>query len=59
MGNLLSRVTAKKLVKKLEAPELMYTMPARLEKEDEALLALLRDLPGPSLLHLLPFERTR
>lgn len=49
MGNLLSRVTAKKLAKKLDARELMYTMPTQLEKDDEALLALLQDLPGASL----------
>lgn len=46
MGNLLARVTAKKLTKKLQAPELMYTMPEKLESEDAQLVKLLEELPG-------------
>lgn len=46
MGNLLARVTAKKLTKKLDAPELMYTMPEKLEPEDAQLVKLLEELPG-------------
>lgn len=49
MGNLLARVTAKKLTKKLDAPELMYTMPEKLEAEDAQLVKLLEELPGTGL----------
>ncbi|GAA6048916.1 hypothetical protein JCM3770_007117 [Rhodotorula araucariae] len=56
MGNLLNRVTTKKLTKKLEAAELMFTMPTALEKEDETLLGLLEELPATFDRHLASFE---
>lgn len=49
MGNLLNRVTTKKLTKKLESPELMCTLPEKLEEEDAKLFALLEELPGAPL----------
>ncbi|KAG0666651.1 methionyl-tRNA synthetase [Rhodotorula mucilaginosa] len=56
MGNLLARVTAKKLTKKLDAPELMYTMPEKLEAEDAQLVKLLEELPDVFEQHLSSFE---
>ncbi|TNY18108.1 methionyl-tRNA synthetase [Rhodotorula diobovata] len=56
MGNLLNRVTTKKLTKKLESPELMCTMPTTLEKEDETLVKLLEDLPAAFDGHLASFD---
>ncbi|GAA5907951.1 hypothetical protein JCM5296_000769 [Sporobolomyces johnsonii] len=58
MGNLLNRVTTKKLTNKLESPELMYTLPSpsSLEAEDEPLLKMLRDLPESFSTHLSSFE---
>lgn len=46
MGNLLNRVTTKKLLKKLASPELLWTPPSQVEKEDETLIKLLEELPG-------------
>ncbi|BGP54040.1 hypothetical protein JCM8202_003039 [Rhodotorula sphaerocarpa] len=56
MGNLLNRVTTKKLTKKLESPELMYTLPEKLEEEDAKLFALLEELPRLFDQHLTAFE---
>jgi methionyl-tRNA synthetase len=49
MGNLLSRIANKKLIKKLESPEFLYTLPTELQEEDTELLKLMEDLPGASL----------
>lgn len=57
MGNLLNRVTTKKLTKKLESPELMYTLPEKLEEEDAKLFALLEELPRAPLFSF--FQRRR
>ncbi|GAA6026859.1 hypothetical protein JCM8097_005913 [Rhodosporidiobolus ruineniae] len=56
MGNLLNRITNKKLLKKLETPEMLYTLPGTLEKEDEELLKMLEDLPATFSAHLSSFE---
>ncbi|GJN88419.1 hypothetical protein Rhopal_001385-T1 [Rhodotorula paludigena] len=56
MGNLLNRVTTKKLLKKLETPELLWTLPTQLEKEDETLIKLLELLPTTFDRHLASFE---
>jgi methionyl-tRNA synthetase len=46
MGNLLARVTGKKMVKKLGDERLMFTGPDMFELEDEELVGLLKELPG-------------
>ncbi|GAA5989184.1 hypothetical protein JCM10908_001196 [Rhodotorula pacifica] len=56
MGNLLARVTAKKLTKKLAVPEMMYTMPEKLGEEDKTLVKLLEELPDTFDRHLASFE---
>ena len=57
MGNLLARVTGKKLVKKLEGrTELLWTMPERFEEEDLELVGLLKELPGGFFFHLFTFS---
>ncbi|BGP14022.1 hypothetical protein JCM10213_005607 [Rhodosporidiobolus nylandii] len=56
MGNLLNRIANKKLLKKLEAPELLYTLPAELGAEDEGLKKMLEELPATFDGHLRSFE---
>ncbi|GAA5970087.1 hypothetical protein JCM11641_000262 [Rhodosporidiobolus odoratus] len=56
MGNLLSRIANKKLLKKLETPEALYTLPTDLKKEDEELLKILEELPTTFDAHLRSFD---
>ncbi|POY74433.1 putative Methionine--tRNA ligase [Rhodotorula taiwanensis] len=56
MGNLLNRVTTKKLTKKLESADLMHTMPSQLEDADKTLVKLLEDLPATFEEQLSAFE---
>ncbi|GAA5890299.1 hypothetical protein JCM6882_008787 [Rhodosporidiobolus microsporus] len=56
MGNLLSRIANKKLLKKLESPELLNTLPSQLEAEDQELLKMLEELPSTFAAHLDSFE---
>lgn len=46
VGNLASRITTPKVLKKLESPGLLWTMPSTVEEEDKKLLDLLQALPG-------------
>lgn len=46
LGNLLSRLQAPKLIARLPAPEALFTRPAAVEPEDEALVRMLEDLPA-------------
>ncbi|GAA5883391.1 hypothetical protein JCM16303_006727 [Sporobolomyces ruberrimus] len=56
MGNLLARVTGKKMVKKLGDERLMFTGPDMFELEDEELVGLLKELPDAFAQHLSTFE---
>ncbi|GAA5829517.1 hypothetical protein JCM11251_000186 [Rhodosporidiobolus azoricus] len=56
MGNLLSRIANKKLLKKLTSPDLLYTLPTKLEPEDQELLKFLEDLPTTFASHIDSFE---
>ncbi|GAA5877533.1 hypothetical protein JCM8547_000181 [Rhodosporidiobolus lusitaniae] len=56
MGNLLNRIANKKLLKKLDKPELIYTMPTELEEEDAELLKMLEELPTTFSSHIATFE---
>ncbi|GAA6021809.1 hypothetical protein JCM11491_003884 [Sporobolomyces phaffii] len=56
MGNLLARVTGKKMVAKLGDEALMYTAPGEFGSEDQELVGLLRDLPDAFAHHLATFE---
>jgi len=60
MGNLLARVTGKKLVKKLAGRvERLWTMPEKFEEEDKELVGLLKELPGElTFLSFCPFFLT-
>lgn len=45
MGNLLSRISNKKLIDQLPLPSAIYTPPTTVEPEDERLIELLEALP--------------
>lgn len=56
MGNLASRITTPKVLKKLESPELLWTMPSTIEEDDKKLLGLLQALPATYAHHLATFR---
>lgn len=61
MGNLLARVTGKKMLKKLGDEALLSTIPERFEPIDEELVQLLKGLPGQSSrarARVRPLDRT-
>ncbi|GAA5953900.1 hypothetical protein JCM3765_000684 [Sporobolomyces pararoseus] len=56
MGNLLARVTGKKMIKKLGDEKLMFTAPGKFEQEDQELVGLLEELPASFEQNLSTFE---
>lgn len=48
MGNLLSRISNKKLIEQLPSPAAIYTAPITIKLEDERLIELLKALPSES-----------
>jgi len=59
MGNLLSRLSAKKLIARLPSPEALYTQPATVAPDDERLAKLLINLPDQFDAHMAQFEVQR
>ncbi|GAA5900630.1 methionine--tRNA ligase MSM1 [Sporobolomyces salmoneus] len=56
MGNLLGRVTGKKMLKKLGDERLLSTEPEQFEQEDQELVGMLRELPDAFEKHISTFE---
>ncbi|ORY55326.1 methionyl-tRNA synthetase [Leucosporidium creatinivorum] len=56
MGNLLSRISNKKLIEQLSSPAAIYTAPTVVEPEDERLVELLTALPTTFDEHMATFD---